>query len=312
MSKMDAPKLRIALKEFKDESAFAQEQGNLKRIRGLERYKHITQSLATFEQGVSTKARYYIIFPFAEGGDLTNFWRSKDIRSRTPALALWSLQQMLGIAEALQGLHKDMDTGSNCRHGDLKPGNILHFVTDGQPEGMLKICDFGISRIHNSETIDRKGKPTETRATTPSYEAPEASPILKLQQERSRRYDVWSMGCIYLEFAIWLVEDWEAVQSFTTARASDEKREMLFYQINGKTAKVHPEVIEKMSNLKKFPQCMPGTALGELLDVIQRFLLVVDVQHRIDSTELCTRLRRIVQKAKCEPTYLVGEGIFVG
>ncbi|EPE27561.1 Protein kinase-like (PK-like) [Glarea lozoyensis ATCC 20868] len=306
----EAPNLHIALKEFKISKEFKKEQDNMEKIRGLQRYKHITQSLATFEQG--DPKRYYIILPFAEGGDLTDFWRTKDIKSRTPALTLWSLKQMLGLADALQGLHKHIDIGANCRHGDLKPGNILHFITDGQPEGILKISDFGISRIHINETFQREGKPTTTRATTPSYEAPEASPILNLKQERSRRYDLWSMGCIYLEFVIWLVEDWEAVQSFTKARESDGNREMLFYQIDGTTAKVHQQVLDKMSCLRKHPQCSPGTALGELLDMIERSLLVVDVECRVDSTYLYNRLTKVVRQAEALPRYLVGEGQSMG
>ncbi|KAH8667345.1 kinase domain-containing protein [Tricladium varicosporioides] len=296
----DAPKLQVALKEFKYREDFVQERDNLQKIRRLEKHKHITQNLATFEQG----DKCYIVFPFAEGGDLDNFWESENSKSRTPELALWSLQQMLGLAEALQALHKEIGEESNCRHGDLKPGNILHFLTDEQREGILKISDFGVSRIHNSETIQRIGKPTECRATTPSYEAPEASPILKVGNGRSRRYDVWSLGCIYLEFVIWLVQDWDAIQTFTTARVSDWKREALFYQITDGTAHVHPVVIQRILVLKGVLRSQPGTALGDLLDLIETNLLKVDVQLRLESPELYTRLRRIVQKAESDPVYL--------
>jgi serine/threonine protein kinase len=304
IEKVDAPKLRVALKEFKYREDFVKERDNLQKIRRLEKYKHIIQNLATFEQG----DKGYIVFPFAEGGDLDNFWESENARSGAPELALWSLQQMLGLAEALQALHKEIGEESNCRHGDLKPGNILHFLADGQREGTLKIGDFGVSRIHNNATIQRIGKPTECRATTPSYEAPEASPILKVNHGRSRRYDIWSLGCIYLEFIIWLVQDWDAIQTFTTARESDLKKEALFYQITDGAARVHPAVIQRILVLKGVPRSSPGTALGDLLDLIKTNLLEVDVKLRLESPELCTHLRRIVQKAESDPVYLSSDG----
>jgi hypothetical protein len=57
---------------------------------------------------------------------------------------------MLGLPEALQALHQGIDDKTNCRYSDLKPGHILHFFTDR--ESILKITDFGISRIYNNGT----------------------------------------------------------------------------------------------------------------------------------------------------------------
>ncbi len=44
------------------------------------------------------------------------------------------------------------------------------------------------------------------------YEPPEAE--VGQNEPRSRRYDVWSMGCIYLEFAIWLLRGENGLQRF--------------------------------------------------------------------------------------------------
>jgi serine/threonine protein kinase len=212
---------------------------------------------------------------------------------------------MLGLAEALYALHQGIDDKANCRHGDLKPGNILHFLTEG--EGTLKITDFGISRIHNTATYQRMGKPTTTRATTPSYEAPEAVPALSNKQSRSRKYDIWSLGCIFLEFTIWIVCGWEGVQSFSSARkpkSSGSGIWALFYRITNDTAQVHPEVVQRIADLKGITQSKEDTALGELLDLIEINLLEVEVEQRLDATQLCSRLRSIVQKAEDDPVYL--------
>ncbi len=81
---------------------------------------------------------------------------------------LWSLEQMLGLTGALQALHQD-----NCRHGDVKPGNILHFLKEGDEQGILKMSDFGISKVHHVATFGRLGQNTKTGESTPSYEPPE-------------------------------------------------------------------------------------------------------------------------------------------
>jgi serine/threonine protein kinase len=151
---------------------FTKERENLEKIRRLKRNEHMTLSLGSFSQ----EGRYCLIFPWAEGGDLDNLWKNGNSRLRTPELALWSLRQMFGLTETLEALHLGFDEETNCRHGDLKPQNILHFLTN--EEGILKITDFGISSIHENTTFERKETPTVTRATTPSYQAPEAAPAL--------------------------------------------------------------------------------------------------------------------------------------
>jgi serine/threonine protein kinase len=59
---------------------------------------------------------FYVIFPWADGGNLKEYWKTLAEKERTPDLGVWALRQMLGLSEALAALHE-----KNCRHGDLKP-----------------------------------------------------------------------------------------------------------------------------------------------------------------------------------------------
>ncbi|KAK1498983.1 protein kinase domain-containing protein [Colletotrichum cuscutae] len=294
----------VALKEFKRDKDFQQERDNLKRIRKL-RNKHITIHLETFSQG----DRSYILFPWAGGGDLENFWKSRDNEARTHQLALWSLEQMLGLSEALYALHEEMGQDANCRHGDLKPQNILHFLT-GASGGILKISDFGISRVHQVGTFERDMQPTITRATSPSYEAPEA--VVGENRARSRKYDIWSLGCIFLEFAIWLVQDWDAINRSCDARTPKGPQPAgswaHFYRIEGRNVMVHPEVPRAIHRLKSLAPSAPGTALGDLLDIIQANLVRVDIRERLDAKSLCEKLKQIISRARANPAYLFGSG----
>ncbi|KXH42599.1 protein kinase domain-containing protein [Colletotrichum simmondsii] len=264
----------------------------------------IDASHQTGFEGVSA----YIISPWAQGGDLNNFWTTQNDKERTAELTLWSLEQMLGLSEALYTLHELLGDAANCRHGDLKPGNILHFQV-GSGEGILKITDFGISRIYQEATFDKLG-PTTTGASPPSYEAPEYDNS-SFTNSRSGKSDFWSLGGILLEFTIWLVQDWNAVQRFRDARVANSVAELgsvqsHFYKIEEGTMIVHPEVLDVIANLQKLPRSAPNTALGALLDIIKFDLIQIGADRRIGAEELYRRLRHIVRTARLSPDYLFG------
>lgn len=94
---------------------------------------------------------------------------------------------MLQILKAVDFLHKRW-----VLHRDLKPGNILVSLQDG--EYRLKLCDFGTARHFGyHECVFADGA-----VTTHQYCAPE----LFLG---ARRYgaaaDMWSIGCIFVELS---------------------------------------------------------------------------------------------------------------
>ena len=72
---------------------------------------------------------------------------------------------------------------NNVVHRDLKPANIM--VSN---EGVVKIIDFGISRIFNQE----QGEMMETYTGTPLYMAPEVF----FHKKYKEKADLWSLGVI--------------------------------------------------------------------------------------------------------------------
>lgn len=117
----------VAAKEFWDTSVFDKEKDNLKTVALLE-HDHIIRHLGTFTK----RKKHFVIFPWAAGGSLRDFWSREDAQPRDRALILWSLQQMLGVAKAIEALH-----GTNCRHGDMKPDNSTQ-----SPASMPHFTDF--------------------------------------------------------------------------------------------------------------------------------------------------------------------------
>jgi len=213
---------------------------------------------------------------------------------------------MLGLVDGLKALH-----GPNIRHGDLKPQNILHFKksdietiqTGG--ESTLVITDVGVSKFHKEMTILRHDGTAE-KAATVSYEAPEAEPDRLKGLPRSRKYDMWSMGCIFLEFTIWIVYSYNAVRRFRGRRSANVPTTTAgtFFRHNERgAAEIHASVAMAIETLLQDTRCK-DTALEDLIMLIKDYLLQVVVRQRADATDLYERLAKIVRAAENNSAYL--------
>jgi serine/threonine protein kinase len=286
----------VATKEFFNDKAFQHEKDNLKTLAALS-HKHLIKHLATFTR----HTKHFVIFPWANGGTLANLWLNQDTRTKDNRFIIWCLQQMLGISEAIQALHT-----VNCRHGDVKPENILHFTGTG--EGILVVADVGVSKTHEKATLARTGLGTETRATTPSYEAPEA--FMKSCSPRARRFDMWSVGCIFLEWALWILHDMQAINTFHDARHQPYYE---FYLLNRGSSEspripvIHPIVSRAFELLRSDPRCANGTIFQNFIIFIEARLLQVEVEQRAGADELVDMMRSIVSDAEKDPARLLNE-----
>ena len=176
-------------------------------------HPHLISLLATYEY----LKKYYLIFPWADG-DLTRFWQVHCPNPSFDSTTIkWVAKQCTGLAHGLVAIHNYQTSNEPRygRHGDLKPENILWF--DDASGGMLKISDFGLSEystIHN-----RSSKPNSGLATSMSYRAPECD----LKGSRiGPSYDIWTLGCLYLEFITWLLGGWDLVKAFEEKRMSPD------------------------------------------------------------------------------------------
>src|ERR1700761_3045241 len=88
-------------------------------------------------------------------------------------------------------------------HHDLKPSNILVFINQDNGDLRLSISDFGSARIKKIQSGSHQHSPF-TQNLSPgdaAYGAPDAY----IEGKTSRPYDLWSMGCIFLELLTWIV-----------------------------------------------------------------------------------------------------------
>lgn len=130
------------------------------------------------------------------------------------------------------------------------------------------------------------------------YEPPE---IREKNHKLSRRYDVWSFGCVLLQFLIWLVKGPDGIQAFLRDFGSNNGES--FWQANGKAVTVRPEIKTWMENLsrsirRKVPPNFQIT-LMKLLELTQNDLLIVDVnaksgsRGRMDSKAMLNMIKKI-------------------
>ena len=250
-------------------------------------HPRLIRYLCTFEKSNA----YYILLPWADGSTLNSFWENfgPETLPRNRDLIRQSLDELLQLTDALDCFH-DL----KFRHGDLKPDNILHFTDASGKLDNFVIADLGIAKFHRLNTKLRTD-PTLTKASTVTYEAPEARGPAS-REPLSRKYDVWSMGCIMLEYIIWLLWDSEAIDAFAEHR---EYPAFAFFVVQREPDKtvVHSAVPTCMQELRADPRCRPDTALRDLIDLIENHMLVVDAERRCEAKYLHDEVAKIVAKA---------------
>jgi serine/threonine protein kinase len=200
-------------------------------------HPHIIKLLATYRMG----GHYHLMFPWADK-NLRAYWHDDPKPKWSQEALLWDIKQMLGIASGLETIHNfknklhrrdqpsgllvpgtDTITGEEeyryGRHGDIKPENILWSnELDGiDGAGILQIADFGLGRFHGRAS--RSQVDPRTIASTPTYEPPEIALNLKV----SRAYDIWSLGCLYLEYITWRLGGYKLLEAFGNSRLTTSK-----------------------------------------------------------------------------------------
>jgi serine/threonine protein kinase len=224
-------------------------------------HNHLTGLLSSYQYRDS----YFLIFPWASGGNLYDLWKSSSTPPLlSPHLLAWVTRQCLGIAEALRAIHTAPITSSGPsraleetvlfgRHGDIKPSNILWFpdVKEGKSSndekyvGVLRLSDFGLTRFHRADS--RSMVAAKEIGWSLTYRAPETD----LHTVSSRAYDIWSLGCVYLEFLTWLVLGWTGVDDFSIQRVEESSatliKEDTYFEVKRGKRGQQPEVVVKKS-----------------------------------------------------------------
>ncbi|KAL6704962.1 hypothetical protein ACN47E_007507 [Coniothyrium glycines] len=198
------------------------------------------------------------------------------------------------------------------RHGDINPGNILWFNNStGQSDdskGVLKIADFGQAEVNSylSKTKHR------FVANTLTYRPPECDANPQKPALIRQTYDIWCLGCVYLEFATWLLGGQKKLRQFAIARSTldelqyGQKTDTFFEgkrdeDTRRRIFRLKPVVVKSIDDLHEHKNC--SDFLHDFLLLIQQDMLVISSQDRKSCKEICHKLSELVEKCRQDNDY---------
>jgi len=184
-------------------------------------------------------------------------------------------------------------------HFDLKPANIL--VDDG---GTWIISDFGQSTFRETS---RSSSRVMNQGGTDAYAPPE---IDNIDAQFSRRYDVWSLGCIMLEVTAFAILGYDGLLGergldkvrYTTSPGGSRKDHRFFSQESpqGKYI-VKKEISDFMVSLTASDslrgQPKSQAFVGSVLELITK-MLEPEAEFRIEIEDVIRRLKSAIFTAQ--------------
>ena len=259
------------------------------------RSRHIIKLMASFSSCIA----HGLLFTWAEA-NLQEIFVQKMGPGEEVMMETWILSQMTGLAQGLSIIHQSTRLHDGTiiygRHGDLHPHNILlvRMLDDPDPDakGVLQLSSMGgVNFFHSHKDFD-------IPQNTGMYEAPEC----QLERSAGPSYDVWSLGCIFLEMLIWLSEGPQGLQQFALVRLNpdpiygDIVWDDYFFtlQTTGRkyvSAKVHPNVKSWMERCKNYWEA--SHVLREVIYIIEEHMLQPCPDRRLPSNVIHARLQSL-------------------
>ncbi|OTA57628.1 hypothetical protein K449DRAFT_335224 [Hypoxylon sp. EC38] len=179
------------------------------------------------------------------------------------------------------------------RHGDIKAENILVFKSQ-KGGANLVLSDFGLSSVHHD--MSKSNVPNEKVSATPGFRPPECD----MKDGRiSRAFDVWTLGCLFLDLLTWLVGGEKLRLRFEEERMTPYINGFdtpIYFEVviteDGEPAYIVKEEVKRwFAELHRNDHCTQF--VHDFLDLIEGKMLIVetDVRKRARTKELLQRLQ---------------------
>ncbi|CAI6087926.1 unnamed protein product [Clonostachys chloroleuca] len=248
-----------------------------------------------------------LIFEYAEHGTLLDLY----LQSHPPYLpedikSFW--EGIAGPAKGLHTIHKQVGYQDGLHH-DMKPSNILVFsreYVDSKLVYDFKIGDFGASYlIPTNVTLE-----AINRGTTRTYAPPEIYLGDSVKYYVGPTLDMWSIGCIIIEAAVWVTFGERGRQDFRNKRIEEISKlpelKNLGYGDCFHNGSVALNCVTEYVNLMKLHGRPSDKLTPEIVNLATENLLVEE-DSRINSLNLHSRLRVILNdkrsSEKLDPTH---------
>ncbi|KAL9078393.1 MAG: hypothetical protein Q9157_002688 [Trypethelium eluteriae] len=280
-------------------------------------HPHIIKLVKVYKLGED----YNLVFPRAKT-NLDKYLRNPDFEAdnwRQGPLEqspLWN--QLYGITEAVGAIHSfgEEAKARNASekeeligfHFDIKDANIL--VMD---DGTWVITDFGQAIFKDVERDGTTTRVLNNQGGTDSYAPPELNDS---KEKLGRSYDIFSLGCIYLEVLAFIVRGHEGLTKPSESRGLDAVRrtpaqpprreDHRFYtkDHDSGTWKIKGEIEAFMRSLAEHidPPGSPRTRqfLAQVISLIRRMLSPA-ASDRPEAQEVCSLLKSHLEEATFDP-----------
>ncbi len=222
------------------------------------------QIVTIYAFGVSENQKPYMVLELIDGPTLSQYLSTNGPLS--PAVAIGIFRQ---ICQALEAAHS-----AGIIHRDLKPGNVMFTQgADWGPDGpAIKVLDFGIARVVDTDTAAQKLTATGYLLGSPAYMSPEQC----LGQELCARSDIYSLGCLMYECL-----------SGQTPFSGETPLEVLYKQVHDRT--------------RNTIQLSDGTALSPALANVVNKCLSKNPKHRYASAADVERALAAINLSEVKP-----------
>ena len=317
--------LPFALKVFKElgaqtEADFHSELKVLDRLSETS-HAYLAGHLASWKH----RNKFYMLFPCAET-NLGNFLRFQPHPQLSNSNVRWLLSQLKGLAEGLRHIHilgpadlgpdelvvgdaapRKRKRGHSGFHHDLKPQNILVFVgenTIGREPAMsemsFKISDFGTARIKvilSQSGLDKHNFSPQLSGLVrgdPVYSAPDYA----LEHKQSRPYDIWSLGCVFLEVLLWahgLSDSDLNVFDFDRMLSHNSRSTKFWHQDNRGKVILKSAVVDRLKQLQG--HCRDRGVFQDLVRLTSR-MLTITPRDRPKAPDVCNDLEAMLIQAE--------------
>ncbi|OTA01490.1 hypothetical protein A9Z42_0018170 [Trichoderma parareesei] len=319
-SNLSSKTRRLALKRFKVQVQyhdFKQERDALIRFRSAENeHKNLIKLLLSYSRG----GKHYLVFPWAQG-NLVEFWKNTFNNPKSGRHSMWLIQQCFDISDALTKVHgsteqwsEEARAGTLGRHGDIKPENILYFGEPDSGQCYLVVADFTLMRFHSTDTVHYTDANRVDFSRT--YRPPEVMQASKVRIDQS--YDVWTLGCVYLEFVTWYLIGYRAIREENLGSPTGElldnfqamrKREEGNYEVSDDKffyyyagyPRVKQSVRQWIRMLHRNEHC--SDAMHDFLSLIENHMLVPLPSKRYAMSQVRDALGRIATKCQTDNDY---------
>ncbi|CAN9136435.1 unnamed protein product [Alternaria alternata] len=304
------PVFALKAMEAGDHKTYREELAALeKTCAQVHKEKHLIKLLLTFRHG----EKFFLLFEWADG-NLGEFWRLHPFRPMNLD-DRWAAEQCRGLARAVSRIHglttwqkisrsssfgslddAERDWG---RHGDIKPENILWFKNYGTDSNLLVISDLGLTRYHS-----RFSKSFVPRSHIDGCSWAYRPPELDIEERISQKYDIWSLGCVFLEFAVWYLQGHYEVEAFSFQRIDEDlatydgvKIEKFFNIDKSEDGRREPHLKQVVKDrLRELNNLSSQTRFAkELLYIIEHKMLRCAPDEREKIDVICTDLSDILE-----------------